>query len=108
MRIALCFYGLVGSKTDKNGTGIPLDPSIAHKLNYENIISHNISSGSEVDVFIHSWSHEHKDELVELYKPKLHVIEKQIDFPYSDNIAYNRDFTEKLLIVFELLKSLKK
>ena len=37
MKIALCFYGLVGSVSDKNGNGIPLDPSIAYKHYKKNI-----------------------------------------------------------------------
>ena len=30
MRIAICFYGLVGSKIGKNGVGEILDPRIAY------------------------------------------------------------------------------
>ena len=32
MKIALCFYGLVGSTNFKYGTGKPLDPNICAKL----------------------------------------------------------------------------
>ena len=52
MRIAICFYGLVGSVCDKNGQGVPLDPAIGYKYYKENIFDTN----DEVDVFIHSWS----------------------------------------------------
>jgi hypothetical protein len=79
MKIALCFYGLVGSVSDKNGNGVPLDPSIAYKHFKKNIFDVN----DEVDVFIHSWSNDHKNILIKLYKPKSYIIEKQILFPKS-------------------------
>lgn len=100
MKVALCFYGLVGSKTDKNGQGTPLDPSVAYKLNYDNLIADN-----DVDVFIHSWSYDFKDELVELYKPKLSIIEEQVEFPSSSKIRNNRDFSEKLGVIYSLFKN---
>lgn len=108
MKIAVCFYGLVGSKADKNGAGIPLDPAIAYNLNNENIISNNKQEGHEVDVFIHSWSHEFKDELVSLYQPKASLIEKQKEFPASNKISNNRDFSELVKMTFSVLKKPKK
>ncbi|WP_412125852.1 hypothetical protein [Vibrio cyclitrophicus] len=100
MRIALCFYGLVGSKANKNGSGSLLDPSVAYKLNLENLIS-----GNDVDVFIHSWSHEFKDKLVNLYSPKSSIIEKQKDFPESKKIVNNRDFREKIHMLITAIKN---
>ncbi|EIV8497176.1 hypothetical protein [Vibrio vulnificus] len=100
MKVALCFYGLVGSRADKDGKGIPLDPTIAYNLNYENIIKDN-----DVDVFIHSWSKEFESELVELYKPKSHLIEAQISFPQSKKIANNRDTSEKIRNMIQWVKS---
>ncbi len=76
MKIALCFYGLVGSKLGKNGSGETLDPQIA----YEHYKKHILDKNSEVDVFIHSWSVESRERLIELYQPKKECIEKQIDF----------------------------
>jgi hypothetical protein len=81
MRIAICFYGLVGSRSDKNGQGLPLDPAIAHKYYKENIFDVN----DEVDIFIHSWSIDFKDQLIELYNPKKEIIEKQKSFPNAPN-----------------------
>jgi hypothetical protein len=105
MKVALCFYGLVGSKANKNGAGESLDPAIAYNLNNDNLIVNNNKSGHDVDVFIHSWSHEKRDELIKLYQPKSHLIEKQIDFPDSKNIAYNRDFSEKLSMLVSAVKT---
>ena len=79
MKVAICFYGLVGSISDKNGNGVLLDPMIGYKYYKEHVFDTNV----EVDVFIHSWSVNSKDKLIELYKPKKHLIENQIDFPDS-------------------------
>ena len=99
MKIAVCFYGLVGSRSDKNGQGVALDPSIAYKLNYENLIK-----GNNVDVFIHSWSSEFKQELLDLYKPKSYKIENQKQFPLSLKITNNRDLLERINNVWSYIK----
>ena len=104
MKIALCFYGLVGSKADKNGTGVPLDPALAYKLNNENLIVNNRKLGHQVDVFIHSWSHEFKDDLISLYQPSAYIIEEQQDFPDSNKIANNRDLSERIKIMLSVAK----
>lgn len=75
MKIALCFYGLVGSRADKNGNGISLDPSLAYKLNYENIIKDN-----DVDVFIHSWSKDFENELVSYITRHCIVLKSNVIF----------------------------
>lgn len=100
MKVALCFYGLVGSRSDKNGEGISLDPSLAYKLNYQNIIKNN-----DVDVFIHSWSKDHENQLVSLYNPISHCIEEQRDFPESSKIANNRDISE---IAYHIISCVKR
>ena len=75
MRVALCFFGIVGSSTDKYGIGNAIDYRIGHYFNKKHILDIN-----NVDVFIHSWSTDFKEELVKTYKPKKYLIEEQIDF----------------------------
>jgi hypothetical protein len=91
MKVALCFYGLVGSRVDKNGMGDRLDPRIAFELNSRNIIDIN-----QADVFIHSWSYDAKEQLESLYQPKASLIEIQKDFPESIKLINNIDFKHKL------------
>jgi hypothetical protein len=79
MRIAICFYGLVGSKVGKNGVGEIIDPKIA----YEYYKKHIFDINDEVDIFIHSWSYDKKEQLINLYKPKKQIIEVQKCFPES-------------------------
>jgi hypothetical protein len=95
MRTAICFYGLVGSETDKNGNGKTLDPKIGFELNKINVIDIN-----NADVFIHSWSIDSKNELEELYKPKASIIENQKDFPDSLKILSNINFKQKFKEIF--------
>ena len=76
MKIALCFYGLIGSKEKKYGKGKLLDPNISYKYYEEHFLSNN----HEIDIFIHSQSFRSKDEIVKIYKPKKYHIEKQKSF----------------------------
>ncbi len=104
MKIAICFYGLVGSKVGKNGLGENLDPSIA----YEYYKKHIIDLNDEVDIFIHSWSIDSKEKLVELYKPKKECIEKQVDFlSYVDKFP-NKFIGLKTKLKLLILKLFKK
>ena len=81
MKAALCLFGIVGGTEGKDGKGISLDPAIAYEGYKKYIIEPN-----DCDVFIHSWSVEHSDRLVELYDPKGWRIEPQVLFsedPYT-------------------------
>ena len=106
MRVALCLYGLTGSVDFGLGLGKPIDPRIGHHFHKKNIIDVN----DNVDVFFHTWSVDFEEMLVELYKPKGYVAEKQILFNpdsigknsipsrwYSTNTAINlkKDYEEK-------------
>ena len=95
MRVAICFYGLVGGVVGKNGKGQNLDPSTAYKLNADNIINPN-----NADIFIHSWSTEEREILLDLYQPKDSVIEPQMEFQISERIYRNISFKEKIRIYF--------
>ena len=80
MRIAICFYGLVGSRVNKNGEGEDLDPKVAYKY-YKEFILNNAKD--KIDIFIHTWSIDHKKELLKIYNPKLSVFEEQKQFKKS-------------------------
>ena len=76
MRIALCLYGLTGSVDFAYGLGKPIDP----RIGYHHHLKHIIEPNDNVDVFFHTWSVDFEDILVDLYKPKKYVAEKQIVF----------------------------
>jgi hypothetical protein len=75
MRNALCMYGKVGGDRGKDGYGSTVDFHACFKTIKAHIIDINAC-----DVFMHSWSQEHEDELVYLYQPKKCLIETQIRF----------------------------
>ena len=85
MRIAFCLVGIVGY-VEKYGSGKPIDPNVAHEYNKKHIFDVN----DNVDVFIHSWSTEFREEILNLYKPKKHIIEEQIDFNQKINDLINQ------------------
>lgn len=91
MKIAICFYGLVGSMEDKNGQGKPLNPEIAFNLNKKNLFQDN-----DVDIFIHSWSIEQRDTLLALYKPKEWLIEPQVEFNDNEKLLNNTSLYERI------------
>jgi hypothetical protein len=106
MRVAICFYGLIGSKSAKGGAASePLDPSIAFELYKEHVFDKN----ENVDIFIHSWSVEHEESLLKLYKPKKFTFQDQIEFPESSNKTYmKRSFLSKInFFVGSILKTKK-
>lgn len=78
MRVAICFYGKVGSREQKDGIGELLPPEIVYKSYVKHILSHQ-----DCDIFIHTWSTEHEEELVSLYKPKAILAEPQKIFKIS-------------------------
>ena len=76
MRVAVCFYGLVGSTQKKFGKGTSLDPKLSHKYYKKNVFKYL----KNYDVFIHSQSIEYKDVLKKLYDPKVYCIEGKKNF----------------------------
>ena len=82
MKIAFCLVGIVGAVENKHGQGQPIDYRIGHHFHNKHIFEPN--KDHDIDVFIHSWSTDFKDELVEIYKPKKYLIENQIDFKQSN------------------------
>jgi hypothetical protein len=98
VKVALCFFGLVGGRVTKTGNGEDLDPTIA----YEYYKKHLLDMNDQVDVFIHSWSYNSKDRLIELYKPKKACIENQIDYQKEVKNFNNKfpAYRSKLKLIF--------
>lgn len=70
MKIALCLHGMFDSLTDCKSKGVD---------GFNHIKSRILDKGN-VDVYIHSWSLDNKDKIIELYRPKKYVFEQQKDF----------------------------
>jgi len=94
MKVAFCLHGLAGGKNDK---GEPVEwNKIAYPLFKTHILDKN-----NADVFIHSWTVDLKDELVQLYKPRKYIFEQQIMFDkaatYKHSI-YSRWYSLKKVV----------
>jgi hypothetical protein len=57
MRIAVCFYGLVGGAQKKFGKDTSLNPKLSYKFYKKNVFEYL----KNYDVFIHSQSFEFKE-----------------------------------------------
>jgi len=81
MKIAVC---LSGKFTGKNDSG----QVQGFRKPYE-YLEKNIIKGNDVDVFIHGWDDNPNDSegLLNLYKPKKHILEKQVTFRHDYNFT---------------------
>ena len=77
VRIALCYHGMLGSRKGAGGLGKTIMPEEC----FDSIREHIISKNDEVDIFVHSWSVEYKDQILRTLVPKKYVIEQQKSFP---------------------------
>ena len=59
----------------KDGQGQPVDFVACAKTFNKHIFRHN-----DTDIFIHSWSKEYEQDILNVYKPKAHIIQPQIKF----------------------------
>jgi hypothetical protein len=101
MKVAICFYGLVGSTTKKYGLGKKLDPTIAYQYYQKNVFK-NLT---DFDVFIHSQSIEKKNKLKKLYKPAAYKIEHQKNFFLNTN-THPQVLLALILFPYNIFKNL--
>jgi len=85
-KIALCLFGNVGNRQNSGHRSLNSDVTKESELASTNpqiafgSIKKQIIDKYDADVFIHSWSTSHENELKKLYNPITSVFEKQIDF----------------------------
>lgn len=104
MKIALCLSGVIGS-SNRWSNGKELDYSIGYEYLNNAIMKH-----ADVDVFIHSWSSQHKKGLTELYKPVDSIFETQIDFGYDNPKSFaimSQGYTKKTAVRLALNYEIK-
>jgi len=99
MRVAFLLHGKIGGMAGKDGAGGLIDYRFCCDKFYENIIEPN-----NADVFLHSWSKEQEDDLMEIYSPKKAVIEKQRGFPINRSLPLLGD-KGNLESVMSIIKS---
>jgi hypothetical protein len=100
--MAVVFHGIIGGMDGRNGIGVPIDIDICAKT-----IKHNILSEYDTDVFIHSWSIEHKDSVESLYNPVMSIFEPQEMFGHSfDGSALQNEHATILFRTFSKYNSM--
>jgi len=72
-KIALCYFGNCGWEFDKDCKKITLHPDKCFESVKKNIINVN----KNIDIFIHSWSIEQKQQILDTIKPTDFIIENQ-------------------------------
>ena len=79
MKIALCLRGKVGN-SNKYAVGEKSMQAANIGLKHwkENFLDLN-----DVDVFMHCWDSEYKEELIRMYSPKGYLFQDQVDFGYD-------------------------
>lgn len=93
-KIALCLFGSVGFKSKpKSSSNEVLDPENCFAT-FKEILLDKYS----IDTFIHTWSSDYDEKLINLYQPKSSLIEKQINFETNldDYTLKNIDFHDEL------------
>jgi len=94
MKVAVCLFGIVGGRSGKNGQGGYIDYELCAEHYKKHIFNNN-----DVDVFIHTWSHELEEELTRLYNPKDAIFEKQIEFkPKASHRGKSRWYSNKSVL----------
>ncbi len=100
MKIAICLYGNVGDTKDQ-GIRVPatggkpganaLTPVESYKEAFKTTgwtnpkrafagLKKHVMDRHDTDVFVHSWSVDHKQQILDLYEPKAYKIERQCQF----------------------------
>lgn len=104
MKVALCLHGNFNSNYDKTSTG----------LDGYKYIKEKILNKYETDVFIHSWDHKNKNEIIKLYEPVDCLFEDQKSFDdiietngLSDLINQSRPPRTVLSHLYSVSKSFK-
>ncbi len=91
MKVALCLFGNVGYKQKLGGN----NPEELETYNFTvptKSIKDNISLPHKADVFIHSWSQEHKNTLNDIFSPIKSVYEEPRNF--SKHVLHKKNFIQ--------------
>ena len=92
-RIAYCLYGLAGGAKGKGGKGP--DPDV-FRLGYIHAKKHILDINPNIDVFMHTWSVEYEQELMNLYNPVKYRFQPQLYFDVPRFIERGRSSKDKI------------
>ncbi len=109
MKLLICIHGLIGGMHGKNGQGGNLNLGDLHNHIMEKIVIPNTDRlnpdfprFTDIQFFIHSWSKDSEDQILNLFKPKKYIIEKQ---KYFHNVS--DDNQRRFSKFYSLFKSIQ-
>lgn len=97
MRTAVCLFGVVSGEKKVDCVGNYVDYEMCYESYKEHILVPN-----DADVFMHSWSVHLRDQVVELYAPKKHIFQKQIQFDREMDAQRNMSKTYSMFKAIDL------
>lgn len=80
-KMAVLFHGIIGGMVDRNGIG-----PVINLQDCEKLFRYNVLSAYDCDIFLHSWSNEYRDTIIDLYKPVKYLIQPQEMFGYTGSM----------------------
>jgi len=84
-KIAFCIFGLVGGVKGKSGENLAGSEEVLN-IGFDHYKKHIFEKNSNIDVFIHTWNIDLKEQIVKLYKPKKSEFQTQISFEVPDYV----------------------
>ena len=100
MKVAICYYGTVGSNIGKFKPDSINHVQECYKSIKKYIINNN--ENFDFDIFIHSWSKNYENEIIKLFNPVDYKIESQISF--LKNSLEHLDKYKNFKSFFEMIK----
>jgi len=94
LRVALCYHGIAKGQNFKNG-GLPVGYDHEFHLMKQHLIENN--QDCEFDIFLHSWSLEYKEEIVEKLKPEAYIFEPSREFKKASISKTFKEGVKKML-----------
>lgn len=92
--MALCYHGIAKGQNFKNG-GLPVGFEHEFHLITQNLIKNN--KDCKFDIFLHSWSLDYKDEVIEKLKPLDYIFEKPKEFKKPSLLKILKENIKKAL-----------
>jgi hypothetical protein len=85
-RIAFCLFGAsYGNNNDNDNILTVRKARITYDIGYKYFKKYIFDNNNNIDIFIHTWNNNKKDDILNLYKPVDHLFEPQIDFTNKPN-----------------------
>lgn len=93
MKIALCLYGVVGGVEGKASYSKSSSDKV-FKIGYEHYKKYFLDKYN-IDVFVHTWSVNYKNNIIKYYNPKKFLFQKQKEFEIPSYVEISQEYKER-------------